>query len=273
MRKETFGQWLQKTSPSISGFNAMTVTELLYKFEKYIIENAVKGDTGLGISNITSNYIYDLNNNTIVTLTINYTNNTNDTVSFNVKGGLRGEPGLNGNGIKSVTFVESMIVGTQTVNRYNVNYDNGYSEKINIYVENGKEPTEVLITGTINNALLTYNDLFWGNLSISTPENISRINGHMIVTIKPVGLDENINLSLPININDNEYHFNSAVLTYIPPETPQTKSIGTYFCAFRVNTGLKQISYTIFDRYGNSLARDNVISIDITNVRAYAKIS
>lgn len=272
MPQETFKTWLQKSSPSISGFNAMTVTELLYKFEQYIQTHAIqgeKGDTGTSISSIEFYNSQVVGNQTINTYVIKYSNDTTENIEIKV------ENGEIGNGITSIDFSNSIVVGDQTVNSYIVYYTNGTTQTINIYAKNGTTNGEEVLTITPNLSTNEFNNMFWGDLSISSVRNVTKIRGYIGVTIRPVGDDTTYELAIPFNVDKNTEYYTSP-LTYIPAYTPKNNSQGLYVATFQNYSGgvnANRFLFTIMDRYGNSLLHDNVTNINVSELKYYAEIS
>lgn len=273
MAQETFNQWLQKSSPSISGFDIMTVTELLYKFEQYIQEHAVKGDTGIGIQNISFEKTSTEETETFFSVIITYDTGETNEFQFSLPNGAKGDTG---NGIKAINFIESHNEGDMRVNTFEIEYTNSTTVQRTINVKNGTRilriDKEIPYNDGYGNTITPINFVYDGLVSplrveiiakngtgvdwskiISTNLTQTKRGNFLFVSstfekirkgilnrfitnimIKPNGTEQEVLYIL--NLENISHKYNSYTCVLTPSrDTDLTKSYGIYFAEVEIN--------------------------------------
>lgn len=273
MAQETFNQWLQKSSPSISGFDIMTVTELLYKFEQYIQEHAVKGDTGRGIQNIVFEKLSEEETITTFSAIITYDTGGTYEFQFTLPNGVKGDTG---NGIKDISFIESHDEGNLRVNTFVIEYTKSESKTVTVNVKNGTRISRIYagipyddgygntktpitfeyedFTSPLNVEVTAKNGsgVLWSNIISTNLTQIKRGNFLFIsstfdkirkgilnrfranMMIKPTGTENEVLYTL--NLENISNRFNSYQGVLVPAnDNDLTKSYGIYFAKAEIN--------------------------------------
>lgn len=258
------------TSPSISGFNAMTTTELLYAFQKYIEEHAVKGDTGRGIQKIEVSYDRQATV-TLVYFNFIYTDSTNETYTITIPNGEQGEQGVGFSAIETQGYAETDPNYTTT--KIKITKTDGTSSVWTAFARHGKdgENANPPTTGEYVTKITKESD---GKpyLSIKFDNNIISACGNFYAPfyLTPTGETNNYLFVLNGNVTvQNPSSDQKTIIingiSVIYNKSLATGSQGVYFVSveneyifFDTATNTLSISFTLIDRYGNKIDNSKI---------------
>lgn len=235
----------------------------------FSLPNGKRGDSGVGLASIiTKGYSETSPNYTTTTIQITYTDGKIENWTAFARHGERG------NGILSMTFISSEVVGDKTLNKYNVEYTDGTTQELEIYLETPSTPTIKYLT-MMNWEKTSFNNIpcFKKSIDLQFQQN-NEIEFAIDISYKPTGIESPAQFSatgiimpnIQNNLPETKFRRGTGVLSQF---LISSLSYGIYFCdiAMIEDEDTKQLEIYIFinDRYGNNVI-DNVEEIYALNL-------
>lgn len=260
--------------PGISTFHATTVTELLAQMQKYVIEHAVKGESGVSISDTQLESFTNTADYTSSTIKVTKSDGTSTHFVVYAK---HGENGADGNGITAIqTQGYEETSPNYTTTKIKISMSDNTSAVFTAFARHGERGPNGFWSffGEVTSRIAMYESK--AELQLDLPFELSRIvgiSGNVCadLDIIPPGEEtyKRFTITGTFSFGRGSMGINRSIINLsVLPENP-TGSEGAYFVSM-INPELLagrseydlqlRIIINLFDRYGNKLDTSNFTS-------------